>query len=136
MICSIPGNHTAEKISQELGVSLGQIKKALEFLLSAGLCVESDGKIKPGPRNTHLDANSPMVGRHHQNWRVKGFEKMGDVKPTELFLTMPATMSEKDVSVLREKIVAFIEDFVTVIDSSKGEVLYCLNLDWFNVTKI
>lgn len=136
LLSSIPGNYTAEKIAEGLGISLVQIKKALEFLLSVGLCVESDGKIKPGPRNTHLEANSPMVGRHHQNWRMKGFEKMGDMKSTELFLTMPATMSEKDVFILREKIVSFIEDFVKIIDSSKGEKMYCLNIDWFDATKI
>lgn len=135
LICSISGNQNAEAISEKLGVPLVQIKKALEFLLSVGLCVDLDGKIKPGFRNTHLGADSPLVSRHHQNWRVKGFEKMGSVKPTELFLTMPATMSEKDVELLRQKIVDFIEDFVKVIDSSKGETMYCLNIDWFDATK-
>lgn len=135
LICSIPGNHSPEIIAEKLGVSLHQINRALEFLLAKGLCVEQGGKIKPGPANTHLGADSPLVGRHHQNWRVKGFENMGDLKPSELFLTMPATLKVEDALLLRKKIVEFIDEFVKVIDTSKGETMYCLNIDWFNVDR-
>jgi hypothetical protein len=58
---------------------------------------------------------------------------MGQVLPSELFLTLPATLTEKDVLKLRMMIVEFIEKFIGVIDTSKSEVLYCLNIDWFNV---
>lgn len=135
LISSIKEFQTPEAISEKLGVPLHLINKALEFLISVGLCVEIDGKIKPGPANTHLGADSPLVGRHHQNWRVKGFEKMGTLTPSELFLTMPATLTEKDSLLLRQKIVEFIEEFVKVIDHSKGEALYCLNIDWFNACR-
>lgn len=133
LITSIPGYNSAEIISKKLGIPLVQINKVLEFLLSVGLCVETNDKIKPGPANTHLGADSPLVGRHHQNWRIKGFEKMGLINPNELFLTMPATLSEKDVLLLRQKIIDFIDEFVKVIDISKSETLYCLNIDWFNI---
>lgn len=135
LVCSIPGYQTPESIAAGLGVPLVQVNRALEFLLAKGLCKEDDGKIRPGPSNTHVGADSPMVGRHHQNWRVKGFEKMGVLKPGELFLTMPATLAEKDVPLLRQKIVEFIDDFGAVLDRSKGEVMYCLNVDWFDVAK-
>ena len=135
LICSVPGYQSPELIAEKLGVPLVQINRALEFLLASGLCKEENGKIKPGPANTHLGADSPLVGRHHQNWRVKGFEKMGTLKPSELFLTMPATLAEKDVHLLRQKIVEFIDEFGQVIDDSKGEVMYCLNIDWFDACK-
>ncbi len=133
LITSIPGNHSAEIISKKLGIPLVQINKVLEFLLSVGLCVEANDKIKPGPANTHLGADSPLVSRHHQNWRIKGFEKMDLIGPSELFLTMPATLAEKDIMILRQRIVDFIDEFVKVIDTSKSEKLYCLNIDWFNI---
>jgi uncharacterized protein (TIGR02147 family) len=133
LLTSIPGFQTAEAIAKGLNVPLHVVNTALEFLISKGLCVEGEGKVKPGPANTHLGAESPFVARHHQNWRLKGFERMISVKPAELFLTMPATLRERDAQILRQKIVSFIEEFVGVIDSSKGEVLYCLNLDWFSL---
>jgi hypothetical protein len=104
-------------------------------LLASGLCKDENGKIKPGPANTHVSADSPLVSRHHQNWRVKGFEKMGALGPSELFMTMPATLTAKDAHLLRQKIVEFINDFAQVIDHSKGEVLYCLNIDWFDACR-
>jgi hypothetical protein len=133
LVTAIPGCHTREVIAKKLGLSLSTVNKTLEFLLSIGLCIESDGKIKPGLANTHLGADSPLIGVHHQNWRVKGLERMGQVLPSELFLTLPATLTEKDVLKLRMMIVEFIEKFIGVIDTSKSEVLYCLNIDWFNV---
>lgn len=135
LLCSVPGYQTPEAIAAELGVPLVQVNRALEFLLAKGLCKDDDGRIRPGPANTHVGADSPMVGRHHQNWRVKGFEKMGVLKPEELFLTMPATLAAKDVPLLRQKIVEFIDEFGTALDDSKGEVMYCLNIDWFDVSK-
>lgn len=58
---------------------------------------------------------------------------MGELKPSELFLTMPATLTQKDAQLLRSRLVEFIDEFVKTIDNSKGEVLYCLNIDWFDV---
>lgn len=133
LLSSISGFNTPEAIARKLGVPASHIRKALEFLLSTGLCIDDNGKIRPGPANTHLGADSPLVGRHHQNWRVKGFERMGILKPSELFLTMPATLTEKDAILIRKRLVQTIEDIVEIIDSSKGEVLYCFNLDWFDV---
>lgn len=132
---SIPGLQTPEAISEKLGVPLFSLNKAVEFLITVGLCIEVDGKIKPGPANTHLGADSPLVGRHHQNWRVKGFEKMSLLQPSELFLTMPATLARSDAILLRTKIVEFVDEFVKVLDSSKGEIIHCLNIDWFEVRK-
>ncbi len=133
LVSSLPGLNTPEAISKKLGISLILTNRILEFLISVGLCKEVDGKIAPGLANTHLSADSPLVGRHHQNWRIKGFEKMGVLQPNELFLTMPATLTRADAILLRAKIIEFIEEFVKVIDSSKSEVLFCFNMDWFEI---
>jgi hypothetical protein len=29
-----------------------------------------------GPKLTHVGADSPFVIKHHQNWRLKGFNQM------------------------------------------------------------
>jgi hypothetical protein len=60
---------------------------------------------------------------------------MGVLQPSELFLTMPATLTRSDAILLRSKIVEFIDEFVKVIDTSKSEVLYCFNLDWFEIRR-
>lgn len=133
LLCSISGYQTAEAISEKLNVPLQNVRKVIEFLLSVGLCVEKNGNIRPGPANTHLSSDSPLVSRHHQNWRVKGFEKMSLVKSNEIFLTMPATLTKEDSYLLRKMIVEFTEKAVAVIDNSKGEILQCLNIDWFEV---
>ena len=34
---------------------------------------------------------------------------------------------------LRAKIVEFIEECTKVVDSSKSETFYCMNIDWYEV---
>jgi uncharacterized protein (TIGR02147 family) len=133
LVTSIDGFNSPESIAEKLSLPLGVVNKALDFLTSVSLCVEKGGKIKPGVSKTHLGEDSPQVSRHHQNWRVKGFEKMGLLKPTELFFTMPATLSKDDVIKLRTKIVEFIEECTKAVDCSSSEAFYCMNIDWYEV---
>jgi uncharacterized protein (TIGR02147 family) len=133
LMTSIAGHQTPDEIARRLSLPLSVVHSALEFLLETGLCVNTGGMIRPGPAATHLPSSSPLVGRHHQNWRIKGFERMGQLLPSEFFLTIPATLTERDALRIRKALLELSEAVVTIMDDSKSEELYCLNIDWFNV---
>ena len=84
-----------------------------------------------GPKSTHLEADSPLVTRHHLNWRVKGMEKMGNLSNDELFLSLPCSMSEKAMREIRSELVKSIERVTEIVDSSAEDQLVCLNIDLF-----
>jgi transcriptional regulator with XRE-family HTH domain len=134
ILSSIPGLKVRDAIFKRLGLSRSFGNQVVEFLVRTGLCVESEGMLGMGPQMTHLEADSPLVSRHHGNWRVKAMERHPMLRPAdELAYSAPMSLSEADVLKVR----ALLSDLVQKVDELVGpsacERLYCLNVDWFEV---
>jgi uncharacterized protein (TIGR02147 family) len=131
LLSSVKGFNSPDTIATYFNLPLSTVNRVLEFLLQTGLCKLEDGKYKMGPRSTHLEASSPLVTRHHMNWRVKGMERMGNISSDELFLSLPASLSEKALKEIRAELVRTIERITESIDNSSEDQLACLNIDLF-----
>ncbi|MDZ4663222.1 MAG: TIGR02147 family protein [Pseudomonadota bacterium] len=135
LLTSIPGMNSLEAISQSLDLSKTQIAETLEFLLSCGLVLEKNGLLTYGPLKTHLPATSPLVGRHHINWRLKAIERANKLTGDELMFTLPVTLSKKDFTKLRNMILQFIENAEKIYSPSDPETLAFMNIDWLLLNK-
>ena len=132
---AIPGHHNPESIAVSLGLPRKVVVQALEFLLKTGLCREENSKIVIGPSSTHLGAESPLVKMHHLNWRNKAMDLIDQDHPSKLHYSSPMTLSKKDVQKVRALLLDSIEQVGKTVDNSESEEFYCLNLDWFKVSK-
>lgn len=132
-LTAINGFNGVDEISSALGLTRKRTKEVIDFLLKTGLCVEDGGKLKVGPKSTHLESASPWVRVHHINWRQKAIEKINISEESQLHYTAPMTLSAKDALLLREMIVKFLESTDKLIDPSPSEQLHCLNIDWFKI---
>ncbi len=132
-LTAIPGFDNVDSLAQRLGLSRSKVSQALALLLKHGLVVESKGRLKIGPTLLHLEADSPLSSRQHQNWRLKAFQRYESQTESEFFYTAPVTLSERDVARLREKVMQFVAESVDLIKDSPSEKLYCFCLDWFEV---
>ncbi len=120
-----------ESIASHLKVPRNQVQKVLDFLLREGLVIQKAGKLSVGARRTHLPADSPLVTKHHQNWRLQGFQKMVFSDSKNLFYTGPMTLSHEVAAKVREELPALIEKVNKWVIPSASEVAHCLNIDWF-----
>ncbi len=128
---SIKGYNDIESLAERFSLPRNLVKEVVDFLIKYGLCIEKSGKLDMGPSVTHLEAGSPLVSRHHTNWRLKGIEQMSSIDEGEIFYTGPCALSRDAVAEIRKKIVLLIEDFTKVASQSESQVLGCLNIDWF-----
>lgn len=133
LLTAIEGFQSTEALADRLKLPRSTVKKVIDFLIENGINVLEDNKIKPGPRITHLEANSPLVSRHHTNWRLKGFEHLSNVQPDDLFYTGPMVLSESLQKEIRKNLIAVIEKNLKMIEGCPDEVLCCLNIDWFKI---
>jgi uncharacterized protein (TIGR02147 family) len=133
LLTAIEGMTSIDAIVQRVRLPRGAVARAVEFLLSHGLCQSKNGKLSYGPQSTHIGANSPLVTRHHLNWRLKAMENLEGLKPSELVFTSPVVVSVKDAEIIRRKLLDAIEDCVKVVDQSPSERLMCLNVDWVEI---
>lgn len=132
---ALPGIGELNSISEYLGLPRKRAQEVLDFLLKTGLCKLANETLVVGPASTHVESTSPWVRIHHMNWRQKAIQSLDTWSPDNLHYTSPMTLSKKDVDVIREKIIQFIQQVNKVVDPSPSETLYCLDLDWFQVAE-
>ena len=135
LITSIDSYNTIEKISAKLNISVSRVREVMEFLLQYGLCIEDRGQFKMGPKSTHIEASSPLVTRHHTNWRLKALENMENLSAEELFYTGPMTLSRSSMKKIRAELVTCIENSTREAIDSSSENLACLNIDFFHLKR-
>jgi uncharacterized protein (TIGR02147 family) len=133
LLTSIDGFQTAERISERLHIPRALTKRVLEFLVSTGLCIEDRGIHRMGHKSTHTGAESPLVARHHQNWRLQAIERADRIRPDDLFFTSPVSISKDAIPRVRKILLEAVEECFKIIDPAPCEELACLNIDWFRL---
>lgn len=133
ILSSIEGFQNADVLAERLRIRSTKVREIIVFLVKNGLCVEENGKLKPGPAYTHLEAKSPLISRHHGNWRVRAMERHPDISSEELCYSAPMSIGKGDIEKVRTLAVEFIENVQKIRELSNCEAAYCLNLDWFEI---
>lgn len=130
-LTSIPGYQSPDAISKYFRLPKLLVNQVISFLVSTGLCIEEEGRLKPGTTYVHLEADSPFISRHHSMWRQKGIERHPNLSESEIRYSSPMSISEDDAKRIRQLIVDWIEQANKIRDASPCEALYCFNVDWF-----
>lgn len=134
VLSAIPEFQNKEALRKKVGLSPEKFRQILDFLLEQGLCQESEGKLLPAEQSTHIGGESPLVSRHHANWRLRAMEKHPAMDlQRELAFTSSMALSEKDVLRVRAKLLETIEEICGWVDPSPSEKAYFLNLDWLEI---
>lgn len=135
VLASLPEYNDVKSISFALGISEQSVSKILLFLIQTGIVKEEKGKLKSGLTKVHLNRESSLIRQHHTNWRIAAIQSLSDEIKSDIHYSTVSTLSFKDAEVLRSKMVKLIEDYVETIGPSHEEVMYCFNLDFFNLIK-
>ncbi len=130
---AIQGLHSMDALASRLGLPLSLVVKVSEFLVENGLCVMKDDGIHVGPQGTHVASDSPLINRHHSNWRLKAMECFEGLRSDELVFTGPAVISKKDGEKIKAMLLDVIDRWGKVVDQSGSEKLSCLNIDWVDI---
>lgn len=131
LLTDIPGADNAQVISEKLNLPRNQVQKVLDFLVSHDLVAQKNGKYTMGPTRIFLGSSNHLVARHHQNWRLQGFQKMIQSGEDNFFYTAPMVLSHEAAAKIRQELPSFVEGIVKVVQASSSEEGRCLNIDWF-----
>ena len=129
-LVAIPGLNSVDSISSHLDLPRPLVQRIIDFLLKHRLCVESGGKLKVGPKHTHLAASSLLVSRHHANWRFKAVERHGKLTDEELAYTSTMSLSKDAAVKIRRDLLDAIQKIQSQMADSPSETAYFLNVDW------
>ncbi len=133
VMSGIPRLQSKQMMARELGLPLARISEILEFLISVNLVKgEPDGRFSTGIGKIHLQKHSPMIIRHHSNWRNQALRSLESGSEDGIHYSVLLNTSKKDEAKLRASIAQFIEEFMRVAHTSPDEVTNCFALDFFS----
>ncbi|OFZ19236.1 MAG: hypothetical protein A2X94_05585 [Bdellovibrionales bacterium GWB1_55_8] len=130
-----PRLNTVQAISSYLDISPERTKRILEFFVSNGLADNDHRGYRSGPVRMHIDSASPLVGRHHTNWRLRTLEKLADPRGDELHYSLVLSISRKDSERIKAILLDSIQRTETVLKESGDEAVYSMAIDLFEVGK-
>ncbi len=134
VLSSIPGLDNSSTLSSRIGLSKQKANQVIGFLVKSGVCTDRNGKIEPGSNSTHLEAHSPLVSRHHGNWRIKAMEKHPNLDHEfEMAYSSPMSLSKQDGIRIRQLIVDLVKKVNEIREPSPSEDAYFLNIDWIRI---
>lgn len=126
---------TADALSKYFRLNPETTRSALNFLCATGLIAKDGPNYISGVTSLHLEKNSPLVGRHHLNWKIKSMEAVNQPKPSDVQYTSVVSLSKSDVEKVREIMFQAIESVRKVVSSSDNEILACYNFDFFDLNR-
>jgi uncharacterized protein (TIGR02147 family) len=134
ILVTIQKFQTREAIADHLALPPRKVGEVLEFLQSAGLVQSNGGRLTAGLNRLCLGSDSPMIARHHTNWRMRAIDSLDHDPASDVHISTLLSFSEKDLLKLKEQVVNSIEGTRGIARvSSPEEVLYCFCVDFFKV---
>ncbi len=133
VLISIPQYQTKEALSKHLGLPLAKVADCVEFLLSVGLILSENGHLRVGETRIHLESESPLISKHHTNWRMRAIAALEQQRSTDLHFSTVYSMSEMDRERIQKMFLSFVSEVEKVVGPSKEESAHCLAFDFFRI---
>lgn len=125
------GLDSAERIADHLRLPLAVVRKALEFLLQAGLATEDGGRLRTGEARMHLGTTSPHLLKHHLNWNLRAMHALEADLAGGLHYSSVVSLSKDDIEKLRELLTEALNRSKKIIRDSPGEEVCGLTVNLF-----
>lgn len=133
VLISIPRFQKVSELAPVLQIEEGKVREMLEFLVSCGLARLDGKKYVSGPSRIHLGSDSPLISKHHLNWRLLAMRALERRSDRNLHYTSVVSLSDEDVEKLRGIWVESMERHNRIVAPSPEEGCHCLVLDLFKV---
>ena len=128
-----PELRTIEELHRRFALPLPRLVSILDFLTAKKLVRARSGKYEVMKPALHLGRDSPLLPKHHANWRLKAVEAAENRDAGNFQFTGVVSLSKDDFEWVRNRLAATLEEIVDKVKESTDERLGCLCLDLFGV---
>lgn len=133
MCLMIPSLRSPASMSQYLGLPLQQIVKILEFFVKNGLAEQQGSSFVTGATRMHLPATSPLVAKHHTNWRIQAIQSLDRDDKTDLHYSSVMSISRGAAENIKKILLDSIEAIEPTIRQARDESVHALTMDLFEL---
>ena len=134
MCLMVPGLQTKKSISEYLGISIQAVANALGFLKNCGMVEQRGDRFVSGPTRIHLPSESPLIAKHHTNWRMKAIQSLDKRKDEDLHYSLIMSMSAGAAEKMRVILLNAIQEIEPILRQAEDQGVYALNMDLFGLS--
>ncbi|MDZ4660559.1 MAG: DUF4423 domain-containing protein [Pseudomonadota bacterium] len=131
ILTSIPTFQVAPAIAEKLHLPVNAVINALRDLVEMNLVQKEKEKYIHAGKDIYLPSEHPQCHSHHLNWRIRAVERAmikEDVHYSNVF-----SISKKDLEILRQQVVAFIEEQRKQVRASGTDIACVFCCDFFTL---
>jgi uncharacterized protein (TIGR02147 family) len=133
MCLRIPGLDTPQAIAVYLGLPVNRVASELEFLVKTGLAQSRGSAYEAGSTRIHLSADSPLIAKHHTNWRMQAIQALDRNREEDLHYSSVMSISREVAEKIRNTLLRSIQEMEPMIRDAKDEGAFVLTMDLFDL---
>ena len=131
ILTAIPEFRTKAAIARKLGLGEKLCGEILTFLCELGLVSQSAKGFEIGTARIHLQQKSPLLSRHHVNWRLEAMKALDRNRDDDLHYSAVFALSKVDIDKIRETLLQAIRNAEVILKKSGEEELIGVAIDLF-----
>jgi hypothetical protein len=117
-------------IAEFLNLPAQRVGDILDELLKMGLARLEKGRYIGNYDRLHLPADSPLIFKHHTNWRMRAIQSFDTPRSADLHYSSVMSISPAAAEMIRSLLLGFIESLEPIIRESKDEGIYTFVFCW------
>lgn len=133
VLVSVPGCNTESGISKYLGIPVKRVSEVLKFLSQIGLVEKRGLSYSIGTSHIHLGDDSPLISKHHSNWRRRALMDSEQLCPHSVHYTSVITCSAEDGLKIKNLLLNAIKQARALVKHSKDEDGFSYSIDFFSL---
>jgi uncharacterized protein (TIGR02147 family) len=133
VLLSVPRFQSPSAIAERLKLPFAMVSDCLEFLVSIGLAARQGENFRIGEKRIHLPSGSPLISKHHINWRMKAIQSFELPASNDLHYSSVISLSEKDARQIRSILLDSIEKAEPILKQSNEEAIFGMSMDFFRI---
>lgn len=133
MAMLVPELRTLESLHKYFAIPLPRLMTILDFLTQKKLVRLKDGKYEMLKPVLHLGRDSPLLPKHHANWRLRAIEAIDTAAPGNFHYSGVVALSKDDFDWAKMKLSATLEEIIERVRGSVDEKVGCLAMDLFSL---
>lgn len=133
VLVSIPKFRELDVIADYLELPISSVRESIQFLERVQIIKRAGNRWVAGENHLHLERNSPFIRQHHANWRMKAVHALDKSAATDIRYSGAFSVSEKDVDLLKDKMLNHLKEYLGIVKDSPEEKAYVYCFDFFEI---
>jgi len=128
-----PNLRTLDELNSYFELPLTRLIAVLDFLVTKKLAKVRAGRYEVLKPVLHLGRDSPLLAKHHANWRLRAIESIESSNHENFHYSGVISVSADDFEWIKSRLADVLEEAIQRLKNSKDERIGCLALDLFGI---